>query len=204
MTMIENIAPIALIASGITAGIIIVSDDSRIRILLLSTQYIYVAILTSLSVPLRIAIIKLSTGFIVCIILGLTYRQKKIIETDFRDRGLPTGWIFRILAVLLVSTSALGMGSVQLLKLPGIHAISSASSILLIGLGLLQLGLTEQPLGIGIGLLTLMSGFEIFYSGLEPSLVVMGLMACIHVGIAIVISILEIDVKTQQDMDAVE
>jgi hypothetical protein len=120
------------------------------------------------------------------------------------DQGLPTGWIFRILAVLLISTSALGFGGIQFFRFPGLHTVAAASSILLMGLGLLQLGLTEQPLGIGIGLVTLISGFEIIYSGLEPSLAVMALIAAIHVGIAIVISIFEIDVRSIPDSEVLD
>jgi hypothetical protein len=202
--VIESIAPFALVLSGITAGIIIVSDDFRIRITVLALQYICVAILVSLSIPLRLGIIKLITGFIVVIIFWLTNKYRKYVDKEKGDRGLPTGWIFKILAVLLVSTSALGIGGIQFLKLPGIPTMSIASSTLLMGLGLLQLGLTEQPFGIGIGLLTLMSGFEIIYSYLEPSLAVMGLIASIHVGIAIVISILEVDVKIPQDLESLE
>jgi hypothetical protein len=202
--MIESIAPFALVLSGITAGIIIVSDDFRIRITVLALQYICVAILVSLSIPLRLGIIKLITGLIVVLIFGLTNRYRRYVDKEIGGRGLPTGWFFKILAVLLVSTSALGIGGIRFLKLPGIPTMSIASSILLMGLGLLQLGLTEQTFGIGIGLLTLMSGFEIIYSYLEPSLAVMGLIASIHVGIAIVISILEVDVKMPQDLESLE
>ena len=56
----------------------------------------------------------------------------------------------------------------------------------LICLSFLHLGLCEEPLRVGVGLLTFLSGFEITYSILEPSLAVVGLLACVHVGIALV------------------
>jgi hypothetical protein len=56
---------------------------------------------------------------------------------------------------------------------------------MLFGLGLLQLGLTEKPLGVTLGLLTVLSGFEILYAVVESSTLVSGLLACVHLGLAL-------------------
>jgi hypothetical protein len=202
--MIETLAPTVLILSGITAGLIVVIVDTRIRLVLLAIQYICVAILVSISVPIHIGAIKCIVGIIVVCIMTITYRTREFKDVSITGRGLPSGWIFRIIAVLLVSTSAVGMGGVAYLQIPGIHTISIAGAILLMGLGLLQLGMTERPLGVGIGLFTLISGFEIIYSSLEPSLAMMGLLASIHIGIAISVSILEIDVRSKQESEVFE
>jgi hypothetical protein len=202
--MLENIAPFALLGSGICAGIVIVIPETRQRLLVLAVQYLCVAILVSLSIPLRLGIIKLLTGMIVVGILRLSSRKIDSFKDQGSNQGLPTGWIFRILAVLLISTSALGLGGLEFFQLPRIQSVAAASAILLVALGLLQLGLTERPFGIGIGLVTLISGFEIIYSSLEPSLAMMALIAAIHIGIAIVVSILQIDVETPQDLGVLD
>jgi len=199
MNFIESIAPVATILSGITAGVIIVSEDHRIRLGMLALQYICVTSLVGLNLPANIAIIKLISGWLACILLGVTIiqigRNKKSVITG----ALPKGWVFKMIAVLLVSTSAIGIGTFRLFDILGIQRVSIASTVLLIGLGILQLGLTEQPIGVGMGLLTIMSGFEILYSSLEPSLVVMALLASIHIGISMAVTIISIDVTGPED-----
>jgi hypothetical protein len=66
------------------------------------------------------------------------------------------------------------------------------------GLGLLQIGITEEPLRVGAGLLTLLSGFEIAYSSIEPSLAVVALLAAVHLGIALVVSYLLLVVRDER------
>jgi hypothetical protein len=204
MNFFETIAPITTILSGITAGVIIVSDDHRLRLGMLALQYVCVTNLIALILPLKIVIIKLVAGWLACIVLGITMNQKGWYKEKSGTGALPTGWVFRMIAVLLVSTSAIGVGQFPLLGMLGIERISIASTVLLIGLGLLLIGLTEEPISVGIGLLTIISGFEILYSSLEPSLAVMALLASIHIGIAVTVSIITIDVKGRGDLEISE
>jgi hypothetical protein len=53
-------------------------------------------------------------------------------------------------------------------------------------MGLLQLGMTTHPLRVVLGLLTLLSGFEILYAAVEVSVLVTGLLALINLGMALV------------------
>jgi hypothetical protein len=204
MNILENISPIATILSGITAGIIIVTDDHRIRLGMLAIQYVCVTSLVSLILPPEIALIKLVAGWLACIVLGITVAKMGWHRSSKINGALPTGWVFKMIAVLLVSTSAIGFGQFALLDFLGIQKISNASTLLLVGLGLLQIGLTGQPMGVGVGLLTILSGFEILYSSLEPSLAVMGLMASIHIGIAVAVSIITIDTEKTGDLEVTE
>jgi hypothetical protein len=55
----------------------------------------------------------------------------------------------------------------------------------LIGLGLLQIGLTSHPIRVIIGLLTIISGFEILYAVVEQSALVAGLLAGVTMGLAL-------------------
>jgi hypothetical protein len=204
MNFFETVAPITTILSGITAGVIIVSDNYRLRLGMLAIQYVCVTNLIALALPLKIAIIKLIAGWLACIVIGITMKQRGWYGVKRGTGALPTGWVFRMIAVLLVSTSAIGMGQFTLFSTLGIERISIASTVLLIGLGLLLIGLTEEPISIGIGLLTIISGFEILYSSLEPSLAMMALLASIHIGIAMTVSIITIDVKGRGDLEVSE
>ena len=59
-------------------------------------------------------------------------------------------------------------------------------SLLLIGMGLLHLGISAQVLRVAIGLMTVLSGFEILYSTVEGSILVAALLAVINLGLALV------------------
>lgn len=61
---------------------------------------------------------------------------------------------------------------------------------ILLAMGLLQLGLFGSSLRVGIGLMTLLSGFEIAHSVIEPALAVLALLASVNIGFATVVSYL--------------
>ncbi len=56
----------------------------------------------------------------------------------------------------------------------------------LLGLGMLQLSFTNQDTRIVIGLLTVISGFEILYATLEASVFMTGLLALLNISLAFV------------------
>jgi hypothetical protein len=62
----------------------------------------------------------------------------------------------------------------------------------LILIGLLILMLTEEPLKGGLGLLTLLTGFDLLYAPLENSLVVAWLWAVVNLLLALAIAFLAV------------
>ena len=76
--------------------------------------------------------------------------------------------------------------------MPGLDKYPSINTAAysLMALGLLNLGLTEEPINAGMGLLTLLIGFELFYAVLEPALAVVALLAGVQLGIAVAVSYL--------------
>jgi hypothetical protein len=92
---------------------------------------------------------------------------------------------FSLLAVFLISVAAYTAA----LRLPLPESVISAditlACYLLAGLGLLQIGLNEMPMQVGFGLLTFLSGFDLFYVALEPSLAVAGLLSAVGFLIAL-------------------
>jgi hypothetical protein len=60
----------------------------------------------------------------------------------------------------------------------------------LIGVGLVNLGLSEHPLRTGVNLLTLLQGFELGYLWIEQSLLVLALLAVTDLAIILVLIIL--------------
>jgi hypothetical protein len=76
---------------------------------------------------------------------------------------------------------------------PGVDSIMADAGfpvtnggLLLIGMGLLHLGITARILHVAIGLMTVLSGFEILYSTVEGSVLVAALLAVINLGLALV------------------
>jgi len=92
----------------------------------------------------------------------------------------------------MVVVSALYVAGQQRLTLPGLDQtpVINSASYLLMALGLLNLGLTEEPLSAGMGLLTFLLGFETFYAAVEPSLAVVALIAAVELGVALAVSYL--------------
>ena len=61
----------------------------------------------------------------------------------------------------------------------------SAGGLLLIGMGLLHLGVTDRILQVTIGLMTVLAGFEILYTAVESSTLVAALLAVVNLGLGL-------------------
>jgi hypothetical protein len=58
-------------------------------------------------------------------------------------------------------------------------------SLILIGMGLLQLGISSQPFRVILGLLTVLAGFEILYATVESSALVAALLSAVNLGLSL-------------------
>jgi hypothetical protein len=85
------------------------------------------------------------------------------------------------LVLLAVSAAANTLGA----WLPASALPLRWGALVLIGLGLLHLGMTLAPLRVILGLLTTLLGFEVLFSTLENSILVVGLMSVITLGLAL-------------------
>jgi hypothetical protein len=69
--------------------------------------------------------------------------------------------------------------------IPGLGWQVIAGSLLLIGAGVAHLGMTSDTLNVILGLLTMLTGFEILYAAIESSILVAGLLAVTNLGLGI-------------------
>jgi hypothetical protein len=100
----------------------------------------------------------------------------------------PTNWVFRLLAILLLS---LVLYSVSIaVPLPFVDADIAPACTWLALIGLFVLVMTSEPLSAGMGLLTLVSGFDLFYDATSPGLAGVGVLAAIHLVMGLAISYL--------------
>jgi len=177
-------------AAGLTAALLILIERRLLRLGLLAIQYLAVALLSALALPLTVALAKWVAGLMSCGILAITFSRLAGRPEASAPEVVPAGRGFRLLAALLVGAAALGLARTDWMGIPGIDPAASLGASLLMGLGLLQIGLSQARLRVGIGLMTLISGFEIAYCFVEPSLAVLALLGSIHIGLAMVISYL--------------
>jgi hypothetical protein len=103
---------------------------------------------------------------------------------------LPTELPFRFLAALLVMVAA--YNGALAYPLPDVSEAISLAVYTLVALGLLAMGLTDEPLKAGLGLLTFVSAFELFYTVLEPSLIVVGFLGLVNFLIALAVAYLTV------------
>jgi hypothetical protein len=190
MTWLEELAIVASIAVALTGALLILSDNRRLLLATLAAQYVFVAWLVGLSLPLQVAAAKLVAGLLACAIIAVALASVGWSDQFMTPETIPSGMIFRTIAVCLVLLTALGLGGDIWSALPKISTVASYGATFLIAMGLLQLGFQEEPVKVGIGLLTIISGFEVAYTTIEPSLAVMALLATVHLGIAVVVSYL--------------
>lgn len=179
----------------LTAGVIVVGRDWRLLIMALLVQYILIGLVLSRLVRPDIAILKIMIGAFICPILFLSARQVSFnpslisLLSKERRRFTPaTGYVFRLLAVLLMVLIAITLS--QTFVLPGPTPNMTVAVYWLILAGLTILILTEDPLKTGIGLLTVLTGFDLLYTPLERSLLITGLWGSINLLIALGLSYL--------------
>lgn len=196
-----DLAIAAVILSVITAMGLLVSQRSYILLALLAVQYISVFILAGLNWSLEMTLSKLIAGWISVGIIGWilfsTRTSTDLPSGELLDSPLVTSvsvkygdtvsaTVFRLLASVLVGLTMLSASPTVASWVPGIPIEAAMGGLLLVGLGLLQLGLSTQPLRVIIGLLTVLSGFEIIYSAVEISALVAGLLTAVTMGLAII------------------
>lgn len=190
-------APTALVGVMVTAALLVMLNDWRSLLTGLAIQYLLAAVLAGQVITGPLAAVRLLTGWLAVSILALTAWRLRLpagAAGVWRPAQLvfPTGFLFRLLATLAVASVALTLGGRLEFLLPGLDPAVNTAVITLAGLGLLNLGLTEEPVNAGCGLLTALTGFELAYAAIEPSLAVAALLAAVHFSIAMAVSYLAV------------
>lgn len=195
----------------ITAVLIIVLWDWRLSVLALAVQYFASGLLFTNLLDPRLAIVKLLVGWFTCLILYVTARQVNwgrlpidILPSELQHINqerrvrigpylLPTTTPFRFflgcMMVVVVWTVA-GRPNLQLPVLSDTLSHLNLAVYALVLLGLLGLALTLEPLKAGMGLLMVLSGFELFYSALEQSVAILAGLGVVNLVVALTIAYL--------------
>jgi len=199
--MALTFAWIAVILILATSTGLLLARDWCWSIILLAVQYLCMFVLTLQHWPVGMASVKLVAGWMSAAILGMT--RSGFPAQDFEETDVwPRGRLFRLFAaamvLLIVSTTT---PAVDTIMADAGYAVTGGS-LLLIGMGLLHLGMTSYILRVIIGLMTVLSGFEILYSTVEGSILVAALLAIINLGLALVGAYLLIAENAQPEVEA--
>ena len=197
-TLVDILARVSFLAAMpavagilVTAGLLVVSRDWRLNVTALTLQYFFVVLLLTRLIRLEVAAVKGLTGWMICMVFYLTERRASVLEQPVakEDKGASRRWVisarasFCLLAGLLVSVAS--YTAALRFPLPEVPSDITLACYLLVGLGLLLIGLSEAPMQVGLGLLTFLSGFDLLYVALEPSLAVAGLLGAVSFLIAL-------------------
>lgn len=182
-----------LISSGIVAAI----RNWRITLPMMVLQYVAVGLLLARVIDPGVALIKPLAGAIVCFTLSIA-AQRADDQRASRGESIalarlqrpnwqraPAQVLLRAIAAILVLTAALG--AAIRFPLPGIARELGLGAYLLVGFGVLLVATASEALNVGLGVLMLLSGVELGYTPLEPSISVSVLLALttLLVGLAI-------------------
>jgi hypothetical protein len=191
----------------ITGALLTLTVDWRASFTALLGQYVFAAVLLAQTVPIPVAAVYGFGGVIVVAILMLTGRQVNYARgegpardartlqlrlnlAELRRIRFQTNLPFRGVAVLLATAVAGYLVLGQGVQFPGVPMALTFGGALLVALGLLTLGFTEEPMNAGMGLLMLLTGFGLIYLSVERSVAVVALLAGLNFGLAIAVSYL--------------
>ncbi len=173
---------VTLLMTILTATGLLFSRDWRWSLGLLAVQYFCVFWMVQAHWPVSMASVKLVTGWMACAVLGIAQLNSRGGKET--RRTWQQGRLFSIFAagMILAATFALSLSGVEWisLSLPVVWG-----GLVLIGLGLLHLAFTSDSFYVVIGLLTLLSGFEVLYAAIESSILVTALLAVVNLGLAL-------------------
>jgi hypothetical protein len=196
--------PLSLLAAVLvtaTALALLMTADWRLSIGLLAVQYVGVFLLVIASWPMAMAGAKLIAGWMAGAVLGMAILSvPELRQTSDRQDQTPQSLVsqppatrtrqalsraFYGSAAILVGLTILSSLPKIIIWIPGLSIDQAWGGLILIGLGLLKLGFTDQPLPTILGLLTTLAGFETLYATVQSSALVAGLLAGITLALAL-------------------
>jgi len=184
---------VLIIVSTLT---LLISQSWRFSIIAFAIQYIGMFWMISWEWPIGLAAVKLVTGWMAGAVLGISQPGSALAETGFTR--ISGGW-FKLITSAMTWVLAIAIA-------PSLQSLFPAASaylmgaIVLIGMGLLQLGMSHQPLRVILGLFTALSGFELLYAAVDRSVLVAGLISGVNLGLALVGAFLLVNPEPEETL----
>ncbi len=178
----------------LTGACIYLITEWRIRVLALMTQYFFIGILFVRLFASRpeMAVLKILVGWLICGALFLSARMR---EEAAKEKGIHLQWSANLpfRALSLITMTIVAYLAAQKYTLPIVPPDLAMACYLLAVLALLFIGTTEEDaVVVGVGVLNVLSGLDIFYSAQDPGLVVTGLLIMIMLLVGLATSYLTV------------
>lgn len=173
---------------------LLISQNWRWSIIAFAVQYIAMFWMISWEWSLGLSAVKLITGWMAGAVLGVSQPGSALAETGFTRLS---GSSFKVITAALVWVLAFAIEPSLQVYFPT-HPNYLIGAIILIGMGLLQLGMSHQPLRVILGLFTALSGFELLYAAVDNSVLVAGLVSGVNLGLALVGAFLLVNPQAEE------
>lgn len=187
---------IAFLLLFATGTLLLLVRDWRASIGLLGIQYLAMFLVVMLMWPFSVALIKLMVGWMVATVLSTSGAA----QADFSEEQLmPMGRIFRITLAALLLIMVLSVAPQLTELMPEINIWVMRCGLLSLCLGLAHVGISTRPFRIILGLLTVLTGFEIVYAAVEVSFLVIGLLAGVNMALSLAGVYFGLFLKTEEE-----
>jgi len=191
------------LAFFVTGGLLFLIEDWRLSVGLLTAQYLTMGLVVGRLLRPEIGFAVVLAGLFVGLMLYLSARQAGwrqrltlashglrtlLANTPNSGAVFPPGRAFRLMTVLLAGVTAVSVA--QAYPVGHLPAAVTLSVYWLMAAGVLVLLFTGHPLKVGQGLLTFLTGFEIWFITLEGSLLMVSLWAIVSLMLTLVVGYL--------------
>ncbi len=179
-----SISELILLAVVGLAGLVLAIDDWRGMLMVWALMGATGGVLLrqTAEVPTELAGIQILNSALLALLFYLAGRRARTTAPKTLTARPVVHWRFRILAALFLY----GLARMITIRFP--LPIASPSLLIvtytLIGIGLLIATLSRSPLKAGLGVLTMLNGYQVFYLSVQDSLLAIGLMAGINLLVA--------------------
>jgi len=177
----------------VLAGIYnLIGNDWRRIGFSLAIEFIAIFLFATLNIPFSLALVKLLEGWMAIAILGTTLSTLPIVDKtifdhanrQFNETDPFSPKLFRVFfAVLIGIAIVVNIFFVHNLFLM-IDRVQTIAGLFMLGFGILMCSFRQTIYSSAVGLLTFMGGFEVLFIALEPSVLLLGLLAGVDLAIA--------------------
>lgn len=200
---IERLATVAttpaLFGLVLALAAVLIPRRWYVQVLGMALMYGTVGVLHASVIRPEVVLVKLLVGAVVCLALAVT-GWEMVRPVNGGER--PGRWQSRsrfpfrladdtpLRGLALVAAFLIAYAGSLRFPLPQVQFVVGLSCYLMAVVGLFLVGMSEEPLPVGLGLLVFLNGFDLFFGALEPSLVVAGLLGMVELLITLSVAYL--------------
>lgn len=173
-----NIIPILIITAACIY--VFITNDWRRTLIAYAVLYLCAFIIIAQYWSFTFSLVKLITGLMSLVVMGISINRYYAIP----EKKVKSELVFRLIALCLIFILVAFM-AYRISNYLSIALEIVLASLLLIGFGIFQLGITHESYKLFLAILVLFFGFELIFSANETSLLVNGLLAVVTMIVAL-------------------